>query len=142
MIRLSKPRKILFVVLAVVAAGIASFFFGTTDVAISSIKFDLKKIGESVYEAHSRSGKWPMQIADLEGTEYLRMPYRKGILEQGLFVVVWQEGLDPNPDANRNLILAYDNGSLFSRLGMVWACRGDLRIERLNAEEKRSLKGR
>jgi hypothetical protein len=139
---MSKTRKILSVVLAIVAAGIASFFFGTTDVAISSIKFDLKRIGESVYEAHSRSGKWPTQVADLEGTEYLRMPYRKGILEQGLYVVVWHEDLDANPDANRNRILAYDNGSLFSRFGMVWACRGDLRIERLNAEEKRSLKAR
>jgi hypothetical protein len=140
MIRMSKTR-IVSAVVAIVVAGIA-FFYGQMDVAISSIQFDLKKIGESVYEAHSRNGKWPTQIADLEGTEYLRMAYRRGILEQGLFVVVWQEDLDPSPDANRNLILAYDNGSLFSRLGVVWACRGDLRIERLRAEEKQLLNAR
>jgi hypothetical protein len=140
MIRMSKTR-IVSAVVAIVVAGIA-FFYGQMDVAISSIQFDLKKIGESVYEAHSRNGKWPTQIADLEGTEYLRMPYRRGVLEQGLFVVVWQEDLDPSPDANRNLILAYDNGSLFSRLGVVWACRGDLRIERLRAEEKQLLNAR
>jgi hypothetical protein len=38
--------------------------------------------------------------------------------------------------------IAYDNGSLFSRLGSVLTCRGDLRIERLGNEEKRSLKTR
>jgi len=137
----SKARKILSIVVAIVVAGIA-FTYGQMDVAIKSIQFDLRKIGESIYEAHSRNGTWPTQIADLEGTAYLNMPYRKNILEQGLFVVVWQQDLDSNPDANRNRILAYDNGSLFSRFGSVWACRGDLRIERLGTEEKRLLKAR
>jgi hypothetical protein len=35
-----------------------------------------------------------------------------------------------------------DNGSLFSRLGSVWACRDELRIEWLGAEEKQLLKTR
>jgi hypothetical protein len=137
----SKTRKILLIASGIVVAGIL-FAYSQMDVAVSSIQFDLKKIGESIYEAHSRSGMWPAQIADLEGTEYLRMPYRRAILEQGHFVIVWQQDLDPNPGANRERILAYDNGSLFSRFGRVWACRGDLRIELLNAEEKRLLKTR
>jgi hypothetical protein len=141
MIRTFKTRKILAAVLAIVVAGIA-FIYGTVDVATESIQFDLRKIGESIYEAHAKSGKWPMQIADLEGTEYLRMPYRRDILENGTFVIIWQQDLDPNPDANRNRILAYDNGGLLSRLWKVWACRGDLRIVKIGSEEKRMLKSR
>jgi len=138
---MSKTRKILYILVAIVVVGIA-FAYGQMDVAIQSIQFDLRKIGESIYEAHSQNGTWPAQIADLEGTAYLKMPYRRAMLEQGLFVIVWQQDLDPNPDANQNRILAYDNGSLFSRFGSVWACRGDLRIERLRAEEKQALKTR
>jgi hypothetical protein len=74
-----------------------------------------------------------------EGTEYLKMPYRREALEKGLFVVVWQDDLDTNPDANQHRILAYDNGSLFSRLGWVWVCRGDLSISRVSAKDLRSL---
>jgi hypothetical protein len=104
------------------------------------IQFDLRKIGESVYEAQSKTGKWPASIADLEGTEYLRMPYRREALDKGLFVVVWQQDLDVDPQVNKNRVLAYDNGSMFSRLGWVWVCRGDLRVERIGAEELHSLK--
>ena len=136
-----RNRKILSAVLAIVVAVIA-FIYGTVDVANKSLQFDLKKIGESIYEAHAKSGKWPMQIADLEGTEYLNMPYRRGILENGSFVIVWQQDLDPNPDANSGRILAYANSGLLSRLGKVWACRGDLRIVKIGNEEKQRLKAR
>jgi hypothetical protein len=136
-----RNRKILSAVLAVVVAVIA-FIYGTVDVANKSLQFDLKKIGESIYEAHAKSGKWPIQIADLEGTEYLNMPYRRGILENGSFVIVWQQDLDPNPDANSGRILAYANSGLLSRLGRVWACRGDLRIVKIGNEEKQTLKAR
>ena len=127
-------RKLWWAALAVAAVAV-SFAYGTTDVAIQSIQFDLGKIGASIYEAHARRGRWPADIADLEGTEYLRMPYRRKILEDGLFVVVWHRDLDPDPAANRDRILAYDNGSLFARLGLIWACRGDLRIDRIRAAE-------
>lgn len=126
--------------LGVLAVVCVAFTYGTTDVAIKSIKFDLQKIGESVYEAHSKTGQWPASINDLEGTEYLRMPYRRDALDKGLFVVVWQKDLDVNPQANKRRVLAYDNGSMFSRLGWVWACRGDLTIERIGADEVRQLK--
>ena len=62
------------------------------DIATKSIQFDLRKIGESVYEAHSKSGKWPAQIADLEGTEYLKMPQRRTMLDEGVFAVVLARG--------------------------------------------------
>jgi hypothetical protein len=127
-------------VLSVLVVVCLAFTYGTTDVAIKSIQFDLRKIGESVYEAHSKTGKWPAAITDLEGTEYLKMPYRREALDKGLFVIVWHQDLDVNPQGNKSRVLAYDNGSLFSRLGWVWACRGDLSIEKIGAAEVRALK--
>jgi hypothetical protein len=125
--------------LLVVVAAAMAFVYAQVEIATTSIQFDLRKIGESVYEARAKSGKWPAQIEDLAGTEYLQMPHRRALLEEGHFVVVWHQDLDPNPSANRNRVLAYDNGSLLSRLGRVWACRGDLRVERLHPEEARLL---
>ena len=57
------------------------------------------------------------------------------MLEEGAFVVVWQQDLDPNPEANRNRVLVYDNNSLLSKFGRVWVCRGDLRIEQMSNKE-------
>jgi hypothetical protein len=116
-----------------------SFAVGTTSVAIDSIKFDLGRIGESIYEAHVRSGRWPGRIEDLEGTTYLRMPYRRGMLERGAFVVVWQDDLAASPAANPDRVLAYEDGSLFARLGLVWGCWGDLRIALVDAERRAAL---
>ena len=119
----------------VLALGAIGYLYGTTDVAIDSIKFDLRKIGASIYQAHSKTGKWPSQIADLEGTEYLDMPYRRDGLAKGLFVIVWQRDLKTDPKQNRNRILAYSNGGLLARLGLIWACRGDLTVERVSSGE-------
>lgn len=119
---------------------IVALFFGMYNVASDSIQFDLKIIGESIYEAQAKSGKWPAQIADLEGTAYLRMPYRKEVLERGTFVVVWQQDLDPNVAANHARVLAYSNGGVLAWLGLVWGCRGDLRTERLGREEIHALR--
>ena len=111
-----------------------AFVYGQTSVAADSIRFDLGKIGSSIYEAHNKTGRWPAKVSDLDGTVYLSMPYRKGALENGVFVVVWQD-LDPNPAANRDRILAYSNGGLLARVGLIWACRGDLRVERIRRED-------
>jgi hypothetical protein len=135
-------RKVLLGTAAVLGVVAIGFVFGPGDIAIKSIQFDLRKIGESVYEAHARSGSWPRRIGDLDGTSYLTMPYRRAALERGAFVVVWHQDLDPNPGANRDRVLAYDNGSLFARFGFVWACRGDLRVERIRTQELAALKGR
>lgn len=138
---MSRTGKLLSAALVVVGVA-AAFVFGQVDVATRSIHFDLTKIGQSIYEARSRSGRWPAQIEDLEDTEYLRMPYRRAMLENGVFVVVWQQDLELDPPANRHRVLAYDNGSLFSRLGWIWVCRGDLRIERMSAEQVAELQAR
>ena len=133
-----RTQRILSAVLLVTAAAVA-FAWVQLDNVAKSIQFDLRKIGESLYEAHSKSGRWPSQIADLEGTQYLNMPHRRRMLEEGFFAVVWPENLDSNPKTNHKYVLAYDQGSLLSRLGVVWVCRGDLRTERIGAEEAKAL---
>lgn len=113
---------------------------GAASVARQSIQFDLRMIGESIYESHARTGRWPARVDDLEGTAYLRMPYRRDLLERGAFVV----GTDLTPDriTNRDRILAYDNASMFARLGWIWACRGDLSIDRISTRDAAALHAR
>ena len=110
--------------------------------ARGSIHFDLRTIGESIYEAHARTGRWPARVDDLEGTAYLRLPSRRDLLERGAFVVVWPADLAPDHAANRDRILAYDNTSVFARLGWIWACRGDLSIDRISTRDAAALRAR
>jgi hypothetical protein len=49
--------------------------------------------------------------------------------------VVWQNDLETSPEANAERILAYSNGGLLARLGWIWACRGDLRVERIRRQD-------
>jgi hypothetical protein len=132
-------RRLFSALVALILIAIV-FAYGQFGVATESIQFDLRKIGESIYEARAKTGRWPMQAADLEGTEYLRMPHRKIVLAERVYVIVWQDDLDQRPEANRDRILAYDNRSLLTRFGIVWACRGDLRIDRLSSEEIAAVK--
>ena len=136
---MSGKRKFLAGCVVAVAVSVA-FIYAQTDLAIDSIRFDLQKIGESIYQAHSRDGTWPTRITDLNGTAFLKMPYRKAALERAVFSIVWQTDLNPNPALNRDRVLAYSNGGLLARLGFVWACRGDLRIERVGKQELAALK--
>ena len=116
---------------AIVIFGVVAIAFaiGQIDIAVRSIRMELGWIGRSIYEARARNGAWPERIADLEGTEYLKLPERRTLLEQGLFVIVWPGNLDPKAEANRERILAYDAKSMLSRFGRVWVCRGDLSVE-------------
>jgi hypothetical protein len=125
---LFRGKKFLAWLLVVVVVA-AAWLYSALDMARQSIQLDLHFIGRSIYEAHQKNGWWPARIADLEGTEYFNMPYRKELLEEGNFVVVWQQDLDPRPAANRDRVLAYDDRSLLSRFGNAWVVRGDLRVE-------------
>jgi hypothetical protein len=129
----------LLVGLLVLVIVVANFVYGVVDTAKLSIQFDLGAIGRSVYEAHGKNGKWPAGIADLDGTEYLNMPYRKELLQKGNYVIVWHQDLDPRPRANRGRVLAYDNRSLLSRFGRVWVVRGDLQVEYMARDELNEL---
>jgi hypothetical protein len=132
-------KRILLAVTVLIGLA-AAFAYGQIEVATQSIQFDLRSIGKSIYEARARSGRWPTKVSDLEGTEYLQMPRRKTVLDERVYVIVWREDLDSRPEANADRILAYDNRSLLTRFGVVWACRGDLRIERLRPDEIAALK--
>jgi len=103
-------RKVLSTVL-IVTGFLAAVAVGVANGARQSIQFDLRVIGQSIYEAHETTGRWPAGVADLEGTAYLKMPS-----------------------------LAYDGRSRFARLGWVWACRGDLSIDRITSRDVSALK--
>ena len=110
---------------------VAGFIYGSLSVAVDSVKFDLRIIGESVYQAHARdSAWWPRCVDDLKGTAYLQMPQRRELINEGVYVVVWQQDLDARPEANADRILAYHDGGLLSWFGSRWVCWGDLRITR------------
>jgi hypothetical protein len=132
-------RKVLST--ALIVAGLAgAVAVGVANGARKSIQFDLRVIGQSIYEAHEATGRWPARVADLEGTAYLKMPYRRDFLEQGIYVVVWHQDLSADRAANRHRILAYDGTSRFARLGWIWACRGDLSIDRITNRDVSALK--
>lgn len=135
---MAAKRLLLGLATLIIVAGV--FAYGQFEVATESIQFDLRSIGKSIYEARAKNGRWPMQTADLDDTEYLRMPFRKAVLAERVYVIVWQDDLDPRPEANGDRILAYDNRSLLTRFGVVWACRGDLRLDRLRPDEIARLK--
>jgi hypothetical protein len=126
--------SIFFLVVAI------AFVLVQVDIAAKAIQCHLRMIGESVYQSRSEHGKWPTRIEDLEGTELARqIPRWRTFLQGEHYIVVWQQDLDPNPVENAQRILVYDNGSLLSQFGKVWVCRGDLRIEYLDADTLQGL---
>lgn len=130
----SGKRRLIVGAAALLLVG-GAFLYAQAEIAGRSVRFDLHLIGASIYEAQSRHGAWPAGLEDLDGTEYLRMPYRKAMLEERRFVVVWHHDLSPEPAENANRVLAYDNHSLMSRFGWVLVCRGDLRVEYMGIED-------
>jgi len=81
----------------------------------------------------------PARVDDLDGTAYVGLPYRRTMLDKGAYVVVWNHDLATNPQDNGHRVLAYDNSSLLSRFGRVWVCRGNLRVEYIEAGELHRL---
>jgi hypothetical protein len=65
-------------------------------------------------------------------------PYWRTLIENGSVAVVWRSDLKPDPKDNASLILTYNNAGLFSKLGRVWVCWGDLRTEYVKQEELRA----
>jgi hypothetical protein len=94
------------------------------------MELHLRLVGSSIYEYHSKTGRWPARIQDLAETSLpQRSPYWKQMLEQETMVVVWRNDLKPDRSENAAAVLAYHNKGLFARLGRVWVCWGDLRTE-------------
>ena len=60
------------------------------------------------------------------------------LIENGSVAVVWRSDLKPDPKDNASLVMTYNNAGLFSKLGRVWVCWGDLRTDYVREEELRA----
>ena len=133
-------------IVAMVGLGLASLVIGIVfdyldrgSIPHQAIQLHLRLVGSIIYEFHTNTGPWPERAEDLAATSLpLRSPYWKQMLDQGIIVVVWPKGLKPDPKENAGVVLTYDNGGLFARLGRVWVCWGDLRTEYVKVEDLRS----
>jgi len=111
------------------------FSSGTSQVADQALQYELKAIGQSIYEYHETMGQWPHNVGDLARTSLpVRVPYWKPSLESGSIVVVWHDHLNPNPQDNRDVVLAYHSRGTLAMFGRQWVCWGDLRVEYVSSK--------
>src|SRR6266545_4477390 len=61
-------------------------------------------------------------------------PYWRSLIDNGSVAVVWDNDLKPDPKDNASLVMTYNNAGLFSKLGRVWVCWGDLRTDYVKEE--------
>ena len=62
--------------------------YNLSGIGHSTVRLHLKLIGSSIYEYHSKTGRWPSRVEDLAETSLPRQsPYWRQMLEQGTFVV-------------------------------------------------------
>jgi hypothetical protein len=129
------------------ALGVAVFlirigwdYFSYHSIPHESIRLHLKLTASSIYEFHNAAGRWPTAIDDLASTSLPRVsPYWRTLIENGSVAIVWRSDLKPDPRDNAALVMTYYNNSgLFSKLGRVWVCWGDLRTEYVKEEELRA----
>jgi hypothetical protein len=103
---------------------------GTTPEASDAVQYQLKAIGQAVYEYHTLTGKWPEHIDDLDRTSLgMRTRYWKPAVESGSIVIVFHDHLNDNPADNPTAVLAYHNKGTLAMMGNQWVCWGDLRTE-------------
>ncbi|MBV9623135.1 MAG: hypothetical protein JOZ14_04055 [Acidobacteria bacterium] len=112
-------------------------YFDPRSPANLSINDQLKFFGAAMYEYESTTGHWPQNVNDLAETS---LPRRSHVWRQtaGAIVFLWPQDLKPESKENANVLLAYWNAGLFSKLGRIWVCWGDLHTERLKHSELRA----
>jgi hypothetical protein len=140
MAEMAKQYKIALVIVAgllLYFAGIAFDFFDPGSVPHTAISYWLENIGRSVYEYHSKNGRWPATVDDLAETAvFQRAPNWKQMLDDRTIVVVLDDDLKPDPQENAGRVLVYHNKGLFAwSLGKVWVCWGDLRTEYIKSAD-------
>jgi hypothetical protein len=118
-------------------ARLAWDYFDRGSIAHQAIELHLKLFGAAMYEYHSATGQWPSSLNDLARTS---LPARSHLWRQAAatLVFLWPEDLKPAPKDNAGVLLIYDRGGLFNRLGRVWVCWGDLRTEHMPERELRA----
>lgn len=97
----------------------------------------LRLYGDSIYEYHALTGKWPSKIDDLAQTSLpVKYPnWWKVQLDTEADVIVWPKNLKPDPNDNGHIILCYHNKGLDAERGRMWVCWGDLRTGWITLEE-------
>lgn len=109
-------------------AGFAWDYFSGDSIPHVAIRNQLTLFGTSIYEFHSRTGRWPSRLDDLAETSLpQRNPSWRASAEP--VVILWRGDLKPDPKDNARVILAYHNAGLFSQFGNTWVLWGDLHTE-------------
>jgi hypothetical protein len=137
---MTKGRLAILAALGVVAIviSIAWDYFNRDSIPHEAIRLHLKLTAASIYELHNTAGRWPKSAGDLALTSLpQRSPYWRTLIENGSVAIVWRSDLKPDPEDNAGLVMTYNNVGLFSKLGRVWVCWGDLRTEYVKEEELR-----
>src|SRR5262245_38269219 len=98
-----RAKKATIVVGAVLAAVILAYnYYGVKEMSDLSQQTYLRLYGESIYEYHALTGKWPSKMDDLAHTSLpLKYPqWWKAQLDIEADVIVWPKDLKPNPKEN------------------------------------------
>jgi len=105
-------------------------YYDPNSIANQAMQVQLRLFASAMYEYHAATGRWPTKLDDLSQTS---LPTRSYIWQQtaSSMVFLWPQDLKPDPKNNAGVLLAYDRGGLYNKLGRVWVCWGDLRTERL-----------
>ena len=117
--------------------GIAWDYFDHSSIPHAAIQSWLKLFGSSIYEYHSKTGQWPHALDDLAQTSLpATMP---GWRQTAAPVkILWRDDLNIDPKENADVLLLYYEGGMFSKLGRVWVCWGDLRTEYIPVSDLRA----
>jgi hypothetical protein len=138
---MSKTRWPVFAGLSAIALLVAIYwhYFSRASIPHEAIQLHLRLTASSIYEFHKAAGRWPTRADDLASTSLPQTsPYWRTLIDNGSVTVVWHNDLKPDPKENATLVLTYNNAGLFSKLGRVWVCWGDLRTEYVKEEALRS----
>jgi hypothetical protein len=119
--------------------GVYWHYFIRASIPHEAIQLHLRLTASRIYEFHKATGRWPTVTDDLASTSLPQIsPYWRTLIDNGSVAVVWASDLKPDPKDNASLVLTYNNAGLFSKLGRVWVCWGDLRTEYVKEDVLRS----
>ncbi|HVO91826.1 MAG TPA: hypothetical protein VMT22_03245 [Terriglobales bacterium] len=138
---MTRTRWTLFAALGAVAFLVAIYwdYFSPSSISHEAIRLHLRLTASSIYEFHKAKGRWPKTADDLAATSLPQTsPYWRTLIDNGSVAVVWNNDLKPDSRDNASVVLTYNNAGLFSKLGWVWVCWGDLRTEYVKEEVLRA----
>jgi hypothetical protein len=115
-------------------------FWSLSDIASEATKLHLRMVGESIYEFHDKTARWPKDAGDLAQTSLpVRTPVWRDDVNGMAFAIVWpNERMKPDPKDNAERVLVYHYRGVLAMLGRKWVCWGDLRTEYVKDSELRA----